>query len=83
MYDYDADNFNFMLQDKDEVKVPDDSKVLDDAGKLIISGLKNILTDKKKNEEEEDDNKIINDPNKPKPPIDNNPVKTIDLLKIK
>lgn len=56
---------------------------MDDAGKLIISGLKNILTDKKKNEEEEDDNKIINDPNKPKPPIDNNPVKTIDLLKIK
>lgn len=46
MYDYDADNFNFMLMDKDEVQIPDDTKVPEDFGKIMISGLKNILTDK-------------------------------------
>lgn len=40
-----------MLMDKDQVHVPDDTKVIEDAGQLMISALKNILTDKHKHEE--------------------------------
>lgn len=54
-----------MLNDKDEVHIPDDTKLPDDFGKILISGLKNILTDKQKNEEEDGDNHDNYDPSAP------------------
>lgn len=84
MYDYDADNFNFMLMDKDDVQIPDDTKNPEDNGNLIISGLKNILTDKhKKEEDEEDEQDDDYDPSAPQQDINNNPVNTIDFYKIR
>lgn len=84
MYDYDADNFNFMLINKDNVHLPDDTDLPENYGDLIISGLKNILTERKKVEDGSDKDTNINyDPTKPQAKIDNTSVKTIDLNKIK